>query len=60
MYDLVFVKFNARLNNKHVLDRDPLTAYDEAEVTEWLENVKHTKAAQIDSDDEVFAREQLT
>ncbi|XP_020243229.1 uncharacterized protein LOC109821455 [Asparagus officinalis] len=57
LHDLVFVKFNAKLKNKHaVIDRDPLTAYDDEErVSEWL-----LREEGNNSDDEVFPGECLT
>ncbi|XP_020260066.1 uncharacterized protein LOC109836551 [Asparagus officinalis] len=57
LHDLVFVKFNAKLKNKHAVpNRDPLTAYDDEErVTEWLLGEEEEN-----SDDEVFPGECLT
>ncbi|XP_020249248.1 uncharacterized protein LOC109826637 [Asparagus officinalis] len=57
LHDLVFVKFNAKLKNKDaIIDRDPLTAYDNEErVTEWLLGEEGNN-----SDDEVFPGECLT
>ncbi|XP_020258766.1 uncharacterized protein LOC109835191 [Asparagus officinalis] len=51
LHDLVFVKFNAILKNKHAFgDRDSLSAYDDEErVSEWLLGKEGN-----DSDDEVF------
>ncbi|XP_020264283.1 uncharacterized protein LOC109840163 [Asparagus officinalis] len=57
LHDLVFVKFNAKLKNKHAVpNRDPLTTYDDEErVTEWLLGEEGNN-----SDDEVFPGECLT
>ena len=62
MHNLVFVKFNAKINSKtSSINRDPAAAIDdEKRVTDWLVPPKTNGALASESDDEVFPGKGLT
>ena len=62
MYNLVFIKFKAKIKSKIFLNsRDPLATIDDKKrVSEWLVPPKKNDVPPSKGDDEVFPREPLT